>query len=263
MEISFQLKMSSEESLMELGYGDFGCSHYRRRCKIRTPCCDEIFGCRHCHNESKVICSLCATEQDVQQHCINCGVCMGKYFCSKCKFFDDDVSKNQYHCNECGICRTGGGENFFHCSKCGCCYSNLLKDSHKCVERAMHHNCPVCFEFLFDTTRDITVLRCGHTIHLECVKEMERHFRYSCPICLKSYCDMSQVWGKLDQEVASTPMSQMYDNKMVWILCNDCGESSEVNFHVLAHKCPKCNSYNTRKTRGGPASYSPGISQMM
>lgn len=24
--------------------------------------------------------------------CINCGVCMGKYYCSKCKFFDDDVS---------------------------------------------------------------------------------------------------------------------------------------------------------------------------
>ncbi|KAJ0027344.1 hypothetical protein Pint_35736 [Pistacia integerrima] len=53
MEISFQLKMSSEESLMELGSGNFGCSHYRRGCKIRTPCCDEIFDCRHCHNESK------------------------------------------------------------------------------------------------------------------------------------------------------------------------------------------------------------------
>lgn len=28
----------------------------------------------------------------VQQNCVHCGVCMGKYFCSKCKFFDDDVS---------------------------------------------------------------------------------------------------------------------------------------------------------------------------
>lgn len=34
------------------------CSHYRRRCKIRAPCCDEIFDCRHCHNESKVVCSF-------------------------------------------------------------------------------------------------------------------------------------------------------------------------------------------------------------
>ncbi|KAH7553518.1 hypothetical protein JRO89_XS12G0021300 [Xanthoceras sorbifolium] len=143
----------------------------------------------------------------------------------------------------------------------GCCYSNSLKDSHNCVERAMHHNCPVCFEFLFDTTKDITVLRCGHTIHLECVKEMEQHFKYSCPVCSKSYRDMSRVWEKLDREVASTPMPPIYLNKMVWILCNDCGESSEVNYHILAHKCLKCNSYNTRQTRGGPASCSSDITE--
>jgi hypothetical protein len=28
----------------------------------------------------------------------------------------------------------------------GCCYSILLKNSHPCVEGAMHHDCPVCFE---------------------------------------------------------------------------------------------------------------------
>ncbi|KAF2307462.1 hypothetical protein GH714_028888 [Hevea brasiliensis] len=136
-------------------------------------------------------------------------------------------------------------------------------DSHNCVERAMHHNCPVCFEFLFDTTKDITVLPCGHTIHLECVKEMERHFQYACPVCSKSYCDMSRVWEKLDQEVASTPMPQMYQNKMVWILCNDCGETSEVIFHIVAQKCLRCNSYNTRQTRGGPTSCTSGFSEMV
>lgn len=35
---------------------------------------------------------LLCTFSQVQQMCINCGVCMGRYFCSKCKFFDDDVS---------------------------------------------------------------------------------------------------------------------------------------------------------------------------
>ncbi|XP_072080567.1 E3 ubiquitin-protein ligase RZFP34 isoform X6 [Arachis hypogaea] len=54
----------------------------------------------------------------VQQNCINCGVCMGKYFCGICKLFDDDVSKKQYHCGGCGICRTGGSENCFHRDKC-------------------------------------------------------------------------------------------------------------------------------------------------
>ncbi|KAK8990581.1 hypothetical protein V6N11_009273 [Hibiscus sabdariffa] len=180
---------NQNDCLMEIGLGSYGCSHYRRRCKIRAPCCNEIFSCRHCHNEAKnsiesnplhrhdiprhevekVICSLCDTEQDVQQYCINCGVCMGKYFCAKCKFFDDDVFKSQYHCDECGICRTGGEKNFFHCSKCGCCYSKLMREVHRCVERAMHHNCPVCFEYLFDTMKDVTVLPCGHTMHLACI----------------------------------------------------------------------------------------------
>ncbi|RDX63772.1 E3 ubiquitin-protein ligase RZFP34, partial [Mucuna pruriens] len=285
----------------EFGCGYYGCSHYKRRCKIIAPCCNEIFDCRHCHNESKnsievnpidrhdvprhevkrVVCSLCSTEQDVsvilpvkvysrgrhrirvQQMCIHCGVCMGRYFCSKCKFFDDDVSKNQYHCDECGICRTGGKENFFHCNKCGCCYSSILKDSHNCIEKAMHHNCAVCFEFLFDTTKDITVLPCGHTIHLECVKQMEQHLRYACPVCSKSFCDMSHVWEKLDEEVASMPMPEIYQNKMVWILCNDCGKTTEVSFHIAAHKCLKCKSYNTRKTQAPPVSCSSRMEEMV
>eukprot|EP00257_Ricinus_communis_P018775 XP_015577580.1 E3 ubiquitin-protein ligase RZFP34 [Ricinus communis] len=281
--IEFEDAITDKSSLMKVESGNYGCSHYRRRCSIRAPCCNEIFDCRHCHNEAKdnvwtnlermrikkhhisqVICSLCSTEQDVQQNCVNCGVCMGKYFCAKCKFFDDDVAKNQYHCDECGICRTGGKENFFHCKKCGCCYSKLMKDAHRCVERAMHHNCPVCFEFLFDTMKDITVLPCGHTIHLECVREMEQHYRYSCPVCSKSICDMSKLWRKLDQEIAATPMPEIYQNKMVWILCNDCGANSHVQFHIVAHKCLNCKSYNTRQTRGdSTASCSSEMAEMV
>lgn len=34
---------------------NFSCSHYRRRCKIIAPCCNEIFDCRHCHNDVKVL----------------------------------------------------------------------------------------------------------------------------------------------------------------------------------------------------------------
>ncbi|XVE63581.1 hypothetical protein DITRI_Ditri07aG0031400 [Diplodiscus trichospermus] len=234
--------------LREKGFMEYGCSHYRRRCRIRAPCCGEIFNCRHCHNESKnninvdqklrhdlprhevsqqVICSLCGTEQEVRQVCINCGVCMGKYFCEACKLFDDDTSKRQYHCDGCGICRIGGRENFFHCYKCGCCYSILLKNSHPCVEGAMHHDCPVCFEFLFESRYDITVLPCGHTIHSECLKEMRDHYQYACPLCSKSVCDMSKVWEKFDEEIAATPMPEPYQNKMVcdlnillyWTLC--------------------------------------------
>uniref|UniRef100_A0A7I4AW26 CHY-type domain-containing protein n=1 Tax=Physcomitrium patens TaxID=3218 RepID=A0A7I4AW26_PHYPA len=32
-----------------------GCAHYKRGCKIRAPCCNEVFDCRHCHNDAKCI----------------------------------------------------------------------------------------------------------------------------------------------------------------------------------------------------------------
>ncbi|XP_013667163.1 E3 ubiquitin-protein ligase RZFP34 isoform X5 [Brassica rapa] len=138
----------------------------------------------------------------------------------------------------------------------GCCYSKVLEDKHRCLEGALHHNCPVCFEYLFDSTRDITVLRCGHAMHLECTKDMGLHNRYTCPLCSKSICDMSSVWKKLDEEVAAYKIPKVYEDKMVWILCNDCGSNTNVRFHLIAHKCSSCGSYNTRKTQRGPNTHS-------
>ncbi|CAI5504244.1 unnamed protein product [Closterium sp. Naga37s-1] len=256
------------EAVLQKGCGEYGCSHYRRRCKIKAPCCNEVFDCRHCHNDAKshsedksrheiarhnierVVCSLCSTEQKVQQVCEACGVCMGRYFCFKCKFYDDEVAKKHFHCDECGICRVGGKDKFFHCDKCGCCYATSLREDHRCVEKSMHHNCPVCFEFLFESLRETSVLReCGHTIHTECLDELRKHNRYACPICCKTMFDMSRVWAQLDQEVAATPMPEAYQNQMTPILCNDCGGSGSVPFHVVGHKCPHCGSYNTRQTQ--------------
>ncbi|XP_056162449.1 probable E3 ubiquitin-protein ligase RZFP34 [Syzygium oleosum] len=105
---------ASATELLERGCLQYGCPHYHQRCRIRAPCCNEIFDCRHCHNDAKnnidvnqkerhelprhqvqqVVCSLCGTEQEVRQVCINCGVCMGKYFCGTCKLFNDDVSQS-------------------------------------------------------------------------------------------------------------------------------------------------------------------------
>ncbi|XP_074591275.1 E3 ubiquitin-protein ligase MIEL1-like [Curcuma longa] len=241
-----------------LGFGkmEFGCIHYRRRCKIRAPCCNEIFNCRHCHNETarhelcrqdvqKVICLICDTEQPVGQVCSNCGVNMGEYYCDVCKFYDDEVEKGQYHCNDCGICRVGGRENFFHCKKCGSCYSTELHNKHFCIENSMRHNCPICYEYLFDSLKETRVLKCGHTLHMDCCNEMLTHNKYSCPVCSKSVCDMSKYWRKLDEEIAITIMPDEYRYK-VWILCNDCNNVSEVLFHIVGHKCNHCESYNTR-----------------
>ncbi|KAK6141983.1 hypothetical protein DH2020_020748 [Rehmannia glutinosa] len=90
----------------------------------------------------------------------------------------------------------------------GCCYATTIKDAHHCVERAMHHNCAVCFEFLFESTKKITVLPCGHTIHLECVKEMELH---------RSNDDLSFSL-RLPDILALSALSPS-------VICRTCGES--------------------------------------
>ncbi len=68
-------------------------------------------------------------------------------------------------CDKCGICRVGGRENYFHCDTCNCCYSVQLRNTHVCVQNSMACNCPVCFEYLFDSVKPINVMPCGHTIH--------------------------------------------------------------------------------------------------
>lgn len=107
-------------------------------------------------------------------------------------------------------------------------------------------------------------------------------YRFCCPICSKSTQNMSRVWHQLDQEVYLTPMPEEYRQKkvhfgsllshwlwmpqrfgythhttrrliiffsvQVWILCNDCGTTSDVYYHVIGHKCLGCGSYNTRST---------------
>ncbi|CAA6654228.1 unnamed protein product [Spirodela intermedia] len=245
---------------LDFGKMGYGCKHYRRRCKIRAPCCNEVFTCRHCHNEStsdqhelprqevqRVICLICDTEQPAGRVCLNCGVNMGEYFCGICKFYDDDTEKKQYHCDDCGICRVGGRENFFHCQKCGSCYSGQLRNKHLCVENSMRHHCPICYEYLFDSLKETRVLRCGHTMHSECLNEMLRHYQYTCPICSKSVIDVFRSWkDREDEEVNATAVPDDYHNRKVWIACNDCDDTTELAFHVVGMKCRHCRSHNTR-----------------
>ncbi|EPS67024.1 hypothetical protein M569_07750 [Genlisea aurea] len=248
----------------------YGCKHYRRRCRIRAPCCNEVYDCRHCHNEAaanmflnvydrhelircdvkQVICSVCDTEQPVARTCSNCGVNMGEYFCSICKFYDDDIDKGQFHCDDCGICRVGGRQNFFHCMKCGCCYSISLQQNHVCVENSMKHHCPICYEYLFDSLRDTMVMKCGHTMHSECYAELINREKYRCPICSKSIMDLSRIRKSLDEELAV--LLDEYDyiyssssSTKVWILCNDCNDTTHVFFDIMGRKCGHCESYNT------------------
>lgn len=257
------------ESASSSGEMQHGCQHYRRRCKLVAPCCGEIFWCRHCHNEAKsqnemdpkkrhdlerkkvkeLVCALCDKRQPVSQQCQQCQVTFGVYTCMECVFFDDNTEKKQFHCDDCGICRVGGREKYFHCKTCGCCYDKKLLGKHVCIENSMKQNCPVCFDFLFDSVHSTAVLNCGHTIHEACLWSMRQNHQMSCPICMKSYEDMEPYWQHLDAEIALTPMPQDYSNWRVDILCNDCNKPSRVQFHILGLKCCHCRSYNTRRIR--------------
>lgn len=180
----------------------YGCKHYERKCEMFTICCQKWFTCRHCHNEAnsigktahevdrykqigKIRCLLCKTEQPISNECVNCKTKFARYFCSICNFWDDKEGKQIFHCDECNMCRIGKREHFYHCKTCGYCLSVELKDKHKCIEKAIHQNCPVCLEFLFTSTKSATVLKCGHTLHAHCQRMMLRKRNYNCPICSK------------------------------------------------------------------------------
>ncbi|PFH38730.1 CHY zinc finger domain-containing protein [Besnoitia besnoiti] len=248
-----------------------GCAHYRRKCKLVAPCCGEVFWCRHCHNEIKseaerdykkahdldryavteIICALCDTRQCVSNTCVQCGAAFAAYFCKKCNFWDDEgVTKEVYHCDDCGLCRTGGQSNYFHCQTCGSCYSTLIRDTHKCVEKAMHQPCPICCENMFTSVRQVHVLKCGHTMHAECLRQLNSEClglqALRCPLCCKSLGEYGKIWERLDEEVERTPLPDELKRK-AFAKCNDCDAKTQVDYHIVGLKCGNCGGYNTRE----------------
>eukprot|EP01066_Platyproteum_vivax_P007231 Platyproteum_vivax@DN2779_c0_g1_i1.p1 len=247
---------------------EYCCDHYSRGCKIVAPCCQEVFGCRLCHDSIKyegvldpkiahtidryaiveVECHRCGLRQAATNECTFCHLIFGKYHCEKCNFWDNQIEKKIFHCDECNMCRVGGRENFFHCQICGSCYSNIngFEGGHKCVEGAMRAACPVCLEDLFTSVQGVSVLRCGHNMHTSCLEAMCLSRTWAsvrCPTCHKS---INPGLLNLDREAANyiMPPELQYDVK---ILCSDCSTKSMVQFHVIGHKCPNCKSYNTRR----------------
>lgn len=241
-----------------------GCKHYKRACKLRAKCCDRLYTCRLCHDDSEqthildrtatieVLCMRCATLQPVASACANpeCGQEFARYFCAVCKFYDDDEARNVYHCHSCNVCRVGRGlgQDFFHCMKCNQCMSmKYQKEGHKCVERAMESNCPVCHQYLFTSTSPVKYLRCGHLMHVSCFQTYARQ-RVSCPLCAKSLSEMVPVFDRLDKRLADgrSSMPALYRSARCDLFCDDCNQNSNTPYHFEYNKCPRCGSYNTR-----------------
>ncbi|XP_004300511.1 PREDICTED: uncharacterized protein LOC101292707 [Fragaria vesca subsp. vesca] len=240
----------------------FGCEHYKRNCKLRAACCGKLFACRFCHDNvsdhsmdrkatSEMMCMRCLNIQPVGPICTtpSCNeLSMAKYYCNICKFFDDE--RTVYHCPFCNLCRLGKGlgNDFFHCMTCNCCLGIKLVN-HKCLEKSLETNCPICCDFLFTSSATVRALPCGHYMHSACFQAYTCS-HYTCPICSKSLGDMAVYFGMLDALLAAEQLPEEYRNRCQDILCNDCDGKGTSRFHWLYHKCGNCGSYNTRVIKG-------------
>mmetsp|Transcript_8891 Transcript_8891/g.29726 ORF Transcript_8891/g.29726 Transcript_8891/m.29726 type:complete len:147 (-) Transcript_8891:463-903(-) len=105
-----------------------------------------------------------------------------------CKLFSKPTNQGIYHCNGCGICRVGQGIGIshFHCDTCKACYTLESRQGHKCVERALDSDCPVCMQYLFTSAKPLFVgPQCGHALHQTCFKELLQAGTFKCPTCSK------------------------------------------------------------------------------
>ncbi|CAI2373371.1 unnamed protein product [Moneuplotes crassus] len=242
-----------------------GCTHYARNAELYCHQCDKYFPCRFCHDEfwesnfkevkkfhnfdrfnvQKVKCIECENIQEPQEKCSSCDISFGKYVCLKCNFFDDrGLHKQTFHCDGCGICRIGGRDNYFHCEVCNACLPISLQSGHKCGD--FSQDCPICFEGFYNARQGSIILKCGHVLHSKCYREMLKA-NYLCPICKRSTLNDAQtehVNGLIQNHIDNTNMGEAGERD-VNILCNECHEKSTVKFHIVAHKCPKCGSFNT------------------
>ncbi|KAI8923102.1 hypothetical protein BC831DRAFT_51681 [Entophlyctis helioformis] len=240
--------------------GILGCKHYQRSAKLQAHCCGKWDTCRFCHDEvsdhtitrnlvTTMMCMYCSTVQSAGQDCINpeCGKRVARYYCKECKLWDDDPRKNIYHCYDCGICRIGKGLgiDYFHCPTCNVCMAIGLKGRHKCIERNLESDCPICGEYMFTSTSTVIFMPCGHCMHHKCHQQYIQT-SYQCPTCLKSLADMTDYFRRIDGALAQHQMPPEYNDTYSYTYCNDCEKKSYAKFHFIYHKCAFCRGYNTK-----------------
>eukprot|EP00644_Phytophthora_capsici_P011188 jgi/Phyca11/110373/e_gw1.18.93.1 len=222
---------------------------FRRKCKLLGKCCGKWYPCRFCHDDNEdhafdryavdtVSCMKCDTVQPIGQICMNedCKCEFGRYYCEVCRFLDDDHNKDIYHCDKCKICRIGKGLDidYFHCDRCNACMSITLK-KHKCVERSLESDCPICHAYMFTSTTPVMFLPCGHCMHVSCYEEYTLT-NYICPLCSKSLGDMELYFASIDELLERERMPVEYDDYKSLIYCSDCERKSTTKFHFVYHK---------------------------
>ena len=110
----------------------------------------------------------------------------------------------------------------------------------------LKQDCAVCMTSMQNSRVDISFMRCGHAMHLNCLKEYCKT-SIACPFCRKSLCDPKLFESDMDNQLACMPMPEEYADKTMVVACHDCMFKSKVKFHILGGKCEQCGSYNTAR----------------
>ncbi|KAK9708094.1 hypothetical protein K7432_009827 [Basidiobolus ranarum] len=243
-----------------------GCEHYRLKCWVQAPCCEDLFwGCWRCHDEgiyegmrvNEVLlsphridrttinvmkCRYCKTIQEVGKTCQGCGLCMAQYYCDQCHYFNDAPTSPIFHCDECGICRVGKRKDYRHCVKCGICISDKIGE-HACFENAGKEDCPICLESLFHSREIPRILPCGHILHEKCLYELCK-IDFKCPICLKSLGDETERTNSIDAYLSRIP--SIFNGPEIECFCNNCEIRFQTTSNITGYyKCTHCHQYNT------------------
>lgn len=141
------------------------------------------------------------------------------------------------------------------------CLPIKVKDTHKCIEKAAHDNCPVCLENLHSSRIPSHIPACGHLLHTSCYEELTRAGHYACPLCGVSMLDMAPLWRQMDEEIAATPLPEEYRHVLLYVLCKDCHKESKVLYHIIGLKCDHCGSYNTCRSKNPDSQDSAGSTE--
>ncbi|KAJ8787763.1 hypothetical protein J1605_022794 [Eschrichtius robustus] len=196
--------------------GRRGCEHYDRGCRLKAPCCDKLYSCRLCHDNSEDHLLDRFKVKEVQ--CINCEKIQRVRFYHK----HNRLVKNVAHCLEniiavCAICLTKTRNSIIvkTVEFVGTLsFGNFSFAFKQCIENVSRQNCPICLEDIHTSRIVAHVLPCGHLLHRTCYEEMLKE-GYRCPLCMHSALDMTRYWRQLDDEVAHTPMPSEYQNMTV------------------------------------------------
>uniref|UniRef100_A0A453D9W8 CTCHY-type domain-containing protein n=2 Tax=Aegilops tauschii subsp. strangulata TaxID=200361 RepID=A0A453D9W8_AEGTS len=93
--------------------------------------------------------------------------------------------------------------------KCNCRLGMRLSE-HKCREKGLETNCPICGDLLFTSSAAVRALPCGHFMHSACFQV---------------------YFGMLDAFLAAEELPKEYRNRCQDILCNDRERKGRSQFH--------------------------------